>query len=140
MISILKEALEDQGSPIEGVTEQSPLIGPDALTTSLAFVSIIADIEMTLADEAIEVTLVSEEALSRSQSPFRTLDSLSDYVLELVPDIGLGRHGNELRKHLSMTKLLKIALVTGARRSIGRHIAEHLLAAGYCVVGASVLY
>ena len=70
MISILKEALEDQGSPIEGVTEQSPLIGPDALTTSLAFVSIIADIEMTLADEAIEVTLVSEEALSRSPEPF----------------------------------------------------------------------
>ncbi|MCZ6674245.1 MAG: hypothetical protein O7C75_15055 [Verrucomicrobia bacterium] len=84
MLSILMEALEDQGSPTDGVTDQSPLIGPDALTTSLAFVSIIADIEMTLADEGLEVTLVSEEALSRSHSPFRTLDALSDYVLELI--------------------------------------------------------
>jgi hypothetical protein len=84
MMSVLEEALEDQGSSIEGVTTQSPLIGPDALTTSLAFVSIIADIEMSLEDQEVEVTLVSEEALSRSQSPFRTLDALSDYVLELI--------------------------------------------------------
>ncbi|MCZ6674246.1 MAG: SDR family NAD(P)-dependent oxidoreductase [Verrucomicrobia bacterium] len=36
-----------------------------------------------------------------------------------------------------MTDASGIALVTGARRSIGRHLAEHLLATGYKVVGAS---
>lgn len=84
MMSVLIEALEDQGSSIEGVSTQSPLIGPDALTTSLAFVSIIADIEMSLEDEYIEVSLVSEDALSRAKSPFRTLDALADYILELI--------------------------------------------------------
>lgn len=84
MRSILLDALEDLGSPTEGVSDQSPLIGPDALTTSLAFVSIIADMEMALADEAIEVTLVSEDALSRSKSPFQNLGTLADYILELL--------------------------------------------------------
>ena len=84
MMSVLEEALEDQGSCMDGVTSQTPLIGPDALTTSLAFVSIIADIEMGMADEGIELTLVSEEALSRSQSPFRNLDALANYIMELM--------------------------------------------------------
>ena len=84
MMSVLEEALEDQGMSMDGVNDQTPLIGPDALTTSLAFVSIIADIEMELDDRNIEVTLVSEEALSRTQSPFRTLDALGDYILELI--------------------------------------------------------
>jgi hypothetical protein len=30
------------------------------------------------------VTLVSERALSRKKSPFRSVDALSDYVIELV--------------------------------------------------------
>lgn len=36
-----------------------------------------------------------------------------------------------------MNQTPKIALVTGARRGIGKHLAEHLLEQGYQVIGAS---
>ena len=68
-------------------------MGEDAVVTSLSLVSFIADVESTLADSYdIDVTLVSEHALSRRRSPFRTIATLADYVVELTK----GRLGSAL--------------------------------------------
>jgi hypothetical protein len=51
----------------------------------MRLVSFIADLETTLAsNDGLNLTLVSERALSRERSPFRSVDALADFVLELA--------------------------------------------------------
>lgn len=68
--------------PLESST---PLFGVDADLDSLSFVSLITDVEMSLAvDHGLEVALADDRALSRAESPYATIASLRDYVLELL--------------------------------------------------------
>ena len=91
MIELLQSALEahriDEGTALAPVraTAQLPLIGEEAAVTSMGLVSFISDVESTLQEKyALELTLVSEQALSRKHSPFRSIDALADYVMELA--------------------------------------------------------
>jgi hypothetical protein len=62
-----------------------PLVGPQAALSSLGLVSFLADVESTLAERYnLDLTLVSERAFSRGRSPFRNVEALADYVLELA--------------------------------------------------------
>jgi hypothetical protein len=91
MLGLLRDTLIDLGveEGIDDIASTSPLIGTGTVITSLGLVSVIADVEMSLAEEdGLELTLVSEDALSRSSSPFRTIEALADYVLELVKSEG----------------------------------------------------
>ena len=86
MVERLQQALHEE-SPDHtiDVNADSPLIGPQAVVSSLALVSYIVDIEAMVADSwDAEIILVNESALSRKNSPFRTVSTLADYVLELV--------------------------------------------------------
>lgn len=87
MLKLLNETLVEHslGETTEAATAATPLIGPQAVLTSMGVVSLVTDIELMLAERyQVEVTLVSEQALSRRRSPFRNLDALADYTLELV--------------------------------------------------------
>lgn len=94
MTALLRTAVEAQGESSEiEVRSDSVLVGADSVLSSLALVTYILDLEGMLgADHGIEVTLVNESAFSRSESPFRTLETLADYVLELA---GLDDAGGE---------------------------------------------
>ncbi len=89
MVGMLQQTLDahllDQGGEAVRATADLVLIGEEAAVSSMALVSFIADVESTLMEAFdLTVTLVSERALSRKKSPFRTVDALADYVLELV--------------------------------------------------------
>ncbi len=86
MLKALHDALADQGTGLaRDVFPTSTLVGPEAVVTSMGLVSFITDVESLLAqDYSFEVTLVSEQALSRKNSPFRTIETLADYILELA--------------------------------------------------------
>lgn len=86
MIEVLQDVLADlDGNQNAEVTAMTPLVGQGAAITSLSLVSFITGVELAIEEKYdMELTLVSEEALSRSKSPFRTIDALSDYVLTLV--------------------------------------------------------
>ena len=89
MVEMLQQTLDahilDQGGDAVRATADLPLIGEDASLSSMALVSYIADVESTLTENYnLTLTLVSEKALSRKKSPFRTVNALADYVLELV--------------------------------------------------------
>ncbi|MFN2398615.1 MAG: hypothetical protein ABR543_08225 [Gemmatimonadaceae bacterium] len=89
MIGILQATLDahvlEAGGEAVQATADLPLIGEDAAVASMALVSFIADVESTLMETYnLSLTLVSERALSRKKSPFRTVNTLADYVLELV--------------------------------------------------------
>ena len=86
MTGLLQTTLDDQNEHgTVTATASLPLVGENAAITSMRLVSFIADLETTLAsDYGLNLTLVSEQALSRSKSPFRSVDALADYILELT--------------------------------------------------------
>ena len=86
MLGLLQPLLDDQNEEKKvPATSTLPLVGDGATLTSMRLVSFIADLETTLATEhGLSLTLVSERALSRQRSPFRSIDTLADFVIELV--------------------------------------------------------
>jgi hypothetical protein len=84
MLELLQNSLDDQyeDKSVKAAADL-PLVGPQAAVTSMRLVSFIADVEAAMAERHnIEITLVSEKALSRKHSPFRSVDALADYTLE----------------------------------------------------------
>lgn len=59
----------------------APLFGDGSVLDSLGLVALVIDIEDGLRDRGIAVDLASAHAMSRSQSPFRTADTLIDYIV-----------------------------------------------------------
>lgn len=89
MLELLQGTLDfhvlDEGGDAVRATPELILIGESAAVTSMALVSFIADVESTLQEKHnLTLTLVSERALSRKKSPFRSVDALAEYVVELV--------------------------------------------------------
>ncbi len=74
------------------VGESTALVGPDSVLDSMALVTLVLDVEQRL-DEQVGVTisLMNEQALSRRHSPFRSIGSLVDYIIEIStadPQVG----------------------------------------------------
>ena len=86
MIELLQDVLADSDAEYSAaVTATTQLVGEGAAITSLSLISFITGVELAIEEKYdTELTLVSEEALSRRKSPFRMIDALSDYVLPLV--------------------------------------------------------
>ena len=99
MVGLLEAALDAQGQEHQMQADgRSPLVGGEAVVSSLALVTYILDVE-TFVDEEydLQITLVNEQALSRRNSPFRSVESLADYVLELA-GVPVASDGVEERK------------------------------------------
>jgi hypothetical protein len=65
--------------------DNPPIFGPGGPLDSLGLVNFLADLEYRLAEEfGRELVLASEHAMSRSRSPFRDTESLTEYVLALL--------------------------------------------------------
>ena len=70
-----------------GSGENPRIFGADGPLDSLGLVNLLADLEYRLAEEfGREVVLASERAMSRSQSPFRDVAGLTEYILELLAE------------------------------------------------------
>ncbi len=81
VINAVKEVVDDSTTIIN---DKTVLLGNDAVVDSMGLVNLIVDIESALADKDLEVTLTSEKAMSQRNSPFRTVESLTDYISELT--------------------------------------------------------
>lgn len=68
-----------------GATGGSTIFGPGGMLDSLGLVSFLADLEYKLSEEFDRaVVLASEQAMSRSRSPFRDVAALAAYITELL--------------------------------------------------------
>lgn len=78
----------NQQLPDERHIEVSPdttLFGMGGVLDSLGLVSLIILVEEQVADElGVEVTIADEKAMSLKNSPFRSVNTLSDYVCQLL--------------------------------------------------------
>jgi acyl carrier protein len=78
-----------EGAAKAGSGDELTLLGPGSALDSLGLVTLIVDVEQRLADEYdVSITLASENAMSRRQSPFRTVGTLADYITELATGSG----------------------------------------------------
>ena len=70
---------------------ETQLLGSQSVLDSMRLVSLIVTIERELEDAfGVALTLADERALSMKASPFRSIQSLTDYIGILIIDAGDG--------------------------------------------------
>lgn len=82
-VTELKETLpESQQFNVDADTQ---LFGSHSKIDSLSLVSVIVDLEGVFADEHdIDISLTDDRAMTRDQSPFDSISSLTDYIDEVI--------------------------------------------------------
>lgn len=90
MLPLIYEAIDELNETLDEPIEKSDstqLFGSKSKLDSMGLVSLIVTVER-LIDEKYgkTITLASEKAFSRSSSPFRTVQTLSEYISELLAE------------------------------------------------------
>jgi acyl carrier protein len=83
------EAINLERDPDDQVplSTSTSLFGVDAALDSLEFVSLITDVETSInLEHGLEISLADDRAMSRPISPYSTVATLRDYVLELAAE------------------------------------------------------
>ena len=87
-IDMANNALEDEEKiPL---SEQTELFGTNGNLDSMGLVALLIDIEESLLDHNIQVSLSDDRAMSQSQSPFRTVETLAGFIVSLIESDGNG--------------------------------------------------
>lgn len=87
VLDALRKILQQRGQPRDDMTPATRLLGPGAVVDSLGLVTLIVDLEQRIEDEfGATLTLASERAMSRSHSPFQSVQTIVDHVHRLLTD------------------------------------------------------
>lgn len=86
LLDLLKKFIvENELEFDEEVNNKTRLIGVSSALDSMDLVSFIVEVEQFLDSKyEIEIELANEKAMSRRTSPFISLNSLSNYINELI--------------------------------------------------------
>lgn len=89
VLASLQEVFVQGGlTPPESVTEDTVLVGNDAVLDSLGVVQLIVEVEQRVeAQHSISVTLANDKAMSARNSPFRTVGVLADHVIATAQEV-----------------------------------------------------
>lgn len=90
VLSCLDEVLLEHGHASNVVLGPATrLIGQKSVLDSLGLVTLIVDLEDRLqSDYGISVTLADDRAMSRTRSPFLTVQSLAEYINSTIANGG----------------------------------------------------
>ena len=90
MLPLIYEAIDELNETLDEPIEKSDstqLFGSKSKLDSIGLVSLIVTVERLIEEKYDKtVTLASEKAFSRSSSPFRTVQTLSEYISELLAE------------------------------------------------------
>ena len=79
------KGLKDTNNLDFEINDETILLGENAVMDSFDFVSFVSSLEEKIADEFDKsITVVSEKAFSKKYSPFKTIDRIADYIIELL--------------------------------------------------------
>lgn len=89
VIASIQEVFAQTGMPAaSALTEDTVLVGKDAVLDSLGVVSLIVEVEQRVESEHnASVTLANDKAMSARNSPFRTVGVLTDHVVAMVLEV-----------------------------------------------------
>jgi len=68
------------------VSEDTDLYGASGNLDSMGLVSFLIDIEEAFQDNGMNISLSDERAMSQSNSPFRNVQSLTEYIETLLKE------------------------------------------------------
>ena len=83
IIECCKSYFEDNEQTVN-VDADTTLFGVNSMLDSMGLVNVIIDIESRFLDEDYEISLTSEKAMSRRNSPFRTISTLAEFIEEQI--------------------------------------------------------
>lgn len=84
VLKSLGELNEELDNPIE-ITDDMVLMGDKGVLDSMDFVNLMVIIEDMIFEElSKEITIVNEKAFSRKRSPFHNIETLTEYLDEIV--------------------------------------------------------
>jgi len=88
VLESLKEVFAQNGqTPPDNITDDTVLVGNDAVIDSLGAVSLIVEIEQRLeSGHGVSVTLANDKAMSARISPFRTVGVLTDHAIAMAQE------------------------------------------------------
>ncbi len=81
----INEELENEN--LKNITKETKLYGGSGTLDSLALVSFVIDLEERISDEfQKDIVLADEKAMSQKTSPFRDVETLTNYVQKLLEE------------------------------------------------------
>tara|TARA_B110001452_G_C15073894_1_gene374850 strand:+ start:252 stop:539 length:288 start_codon:yes stop_codon:yes gene_type:complete len=81
LVNIVNDYLQTEGSALKA-NEQTSLFGSDSLIDSMGLVYVLVQVEGQFLEEGLVLSLMSEIAMSRRRSPFKTISTLSEFIEE----------------------------------------------------------
>jgi len=69
------------------ITAETALFGNDGHLDSMGLVGLLIDVEESLQNEGIRISLSDERAMSEKNSPFRNVPTLTDYIVNLIGNV-----------------------------------------------------
>jgi acyl carrier protein len=86
VVALIKRSVIEQSPDAgEDIHDDAALFGDGGLLDSMGLVNVTLDVEQQINDDlGIDITIADDRAMSRKHSPFRTIGSLADYVIELI--------------------------------------------------------
>ena len=88
VVASLKEVFAQVGTPApDDITDDTVLVGNEAVLDSLGVVSLIVEVEQRLeCEHGVSVPLANDKARSARNSPFRTVGVLADHVVAMAQE------------------------------------------------------
>lgn len=88
IISTLKELGYDTHYPeLREPTSATPLFGPQGTLDSLALVMLVTEVERRITEVfRKKIVIADERAMSQRRSPFRSVQSLAEYIQKLISE------------------------------------------------------
>ncbi|MCP4050885.1 MAG: acyl carrier protein [bacterium] len=92
VIEVIYKSIDDIKDTVSNMKDVNKskdmvLFGNKGLLDSLGLVTLVVSVEQNLQEQLdISVTLADEKAMSQQVSPFKTIDTLAEYIIKLVED------------------------------------------------------
>lgn len=78
---------DNDSASVENLGEETRLIGREAVLDSMGLVNLIVDLEQGLEEEYdVALVLANERAMSQQHSPFRSVQTLTDYICQVLAE------------------------------------------------------
>ena len=85
-------AIDELNEQLSGVPKikkdpKAVLFGKSGVLDSIGLVNLIVAVEQNIADEFdVDVSIADEKAMSQNSSPFKTIDTLTGYIMTILEE------------------------------------------------------